>query len=313
MKRKTIRVGTRGSQLALWQTHFVIQKLQRHFPGVTFETVIIKTTGDQEREKPLTQIGDKGLFTRELDEALLDGRVDLTVHSLKDIPTQLPDGITIGAIPQRGDVRDAFVSLQKKPFDALPYGATVATGSLRRRAQLRHLRPDLTIVNVRGNVPTRLEKLRINHWDGMVLAAAGLQRLQLEERITQYFPPDQMVPAVGQGALAIVHRTDDTMIAQQVSVLHHPPTAAAIQAERQFLQTLEGGCQVPIGALALVKDNELVLTGMLAGLDGDPMLKHRMEGTTQAAAQLGEQLGRWMLQHGGETILTAIREESNER
>ncbi len=312
MNRNIFRVGTRGSELALWQTRFVIHQLQKHFPERTFEIQIIKTTGDRHLDQPLARIGDKGLFTRELDDALLAGQVDITVHSLKDIPTELPPGLTIGAVPERGDVRDAFVSLQKLPFDALPFGATIATGSLRRRAQLLYWRKDLTIVNVRGNVPTRLQKLQDNGWDGMVLAAAGLQRLNLTEMIVQYFPPDQMIPAVGQGALAIVHRTDDAEVARLVAPLHHPPTAAAVLAERQFLKTLEGGCQVPIGALALVKDNELVLSGMLSGLEGHPMLRHQVTGEVNAAQQLGEQLGNWMLRHGGEAILTAIREGNHE-
>jgi len=240
MTNKLIRVGTRGSQLALWQTNHVIALLKKHFPAISVEVVTIKTTGDKHLEQPLEKIGDKGLFTRELDDALLNGRVDIAVHSLKDIPTVLPEGLRIQAIPERGDIRDAFLSPHRKPFDRLPWGSVVATGSLRRRAQLLHRRPDLKIVPVRGNVPTRIRKMEEHQWDGMVLAAAGLHRLSLENHIVQYFPPDVLLPAAGQGALGVMCRKDDAIIASYLQAIHHPDTAAAVLAERQFLRTLEG-------------------------------------------------------------------------
>ena len=306
MKNNTIRVGTRGSQLALWQTNHIVSLLKTQFPSVTFEIITIKTTGDKHLEQPLEKIGDKGLFTRELDDALLNDRVDIAVHSLKDIPTVLPEGLHIQAIPERGDVRDAFLSPARKPFDSLPRGSMVATGSLRRRAQLLHRRPDLNIVPVRGNVPTRIRKMEEHQWDGMVLAAAGLHRLSLQSHIVQYFPPDVLVPAVGQGALGVVCRTDDATIASYLQAIHHPTTAAAVLAERQFMRTLEGGCHVPIGALGWVKGTELVLTGMLASIDGTQLVKHQMSGDVEKPHQLGEALAQWILDHGGKEILTEM-------
>ncbi len=308
MKNNTVRVGTRGSKLAMWQTQFVISLLKAHHPHVHFETVIVKTTGDKTLDKPLDKIGDKGLFTRELDEALLEGRIDLAVHSLKDIPTRLPEGLTIGAVPERGDVRDAFLSPLRKPFHDLPPGSTVGTGSLRRKAQLLHLRPDLRIVNVRGNVPTRIQKMYDNQWEGMVLAAAGLQRLDLQSEIVQFFPPDQIVPAVGQGALAVVIRTSDSGVSDIIAPIHHKPTSIAVRAERQFLRTLEGGCHIPIGALGWVNGTELLVTGLLATANGKILIKYQINGDASNPEQLGENLGHWILNHGGNEILTEMNQ-----
>lgn len=305
-------LGTRGSQLALWQAHYVQDALHDRGHGVKLEE--ITTTGDKILDVPLAQIGDKALFTKELDVALLDERIDLAVHSLKDLPTQLPDGIILAAVSERAAPGDAFVAHPR--FDghlaALPEGAQVATSSLRRQAQLLHYRPDLDIVSVRGNVDTRLRKLDASNWHGMVLAVAGLARLGLDERIREVIDRGVMLPAVSQGALGIVCRESDGATREVLrGALHDAATASAVLAERAFLRRLEGGCQVPIGAYAKVDGGRLVLDGCVAALDGERLVRDRHEGTPDAPEALGRRLAEHLLQQGADEILTQVRTQTD--
>lgn len=261
-----IRIGSRGSELALWQTHFVKSLLEKHFPDIQIEIQIMRTTGDKILDSPLSKIGDKGIFTKELEVSLQQQRIDLAVHSLKDIPTVIPDDLTIAAVLEREDVRDVFIGHPQKSirtFASLPRSAKIATGSLRRTCQLLHARNDLQVIGIRGNLNTRLKKLDASDWDGMILAKAGVTRLDLSSRITEILPLQIMLPAVGQGALAIETRKNDTKTQALLNILHHTPTAIAVSAERALLHRLEGGCQVPIGAYGQVHGNDLTLDAMI--------------------------------------------------
>lgn len=302
-----IKVGTRGSRLALWQTEWVVSRLRAQWPEVDFSVQVIRTTGDHVQDVALSRIGDRGLFTRELDRALLEGRIDFAVHSMKDVPTALPEGLCIAAVTERADPRDALIGRGEMTLGGLPEGAVVATGSLRRRAQLLHLRPDLKVVDIRGNVPTRLEKFDASDWQAMVLAVAGLQRLGLENRISEYLPPEVMLPAVGQGSFAIVTRSQDRATRELVSVLDHFPSRCAIQAERALLRQLQGGCQVPIGALAQVVGEQLFLQAFVSDLEGRRLIRNQLSGTLDEPDALGETLARWLLEAGGAEILAEIR------
>lgn len=301
-------LGTRASALALWQARFVQAKLEQSGYEIYLEE--LTTKGDRILDVPLVDIGDKGLFTKELDQALLQGRIHLAVHSLKDLPTQLPDGITLAAVTEREEPWDAFVPHPdfKDRLEELPEGATLATSSLRRQAQLKAWRPDLRIVPVRGNVDTRLAKLDASTWHGLVLATAGLVRLGMGKRIGQRVDPGIMLPAVGQGALGIVCAEADTeTIALLRSVLNHEPTARATRAERGLLRRLEGGCQVPIGAYARVEGDELVLDGCVAAEDGAVSYRDRIAGSPERAEALGAQLAEKLLDRGAGRILEQIR------
>ena len=273
-----IVIGSRGSQLALWQSRWVAAKLASFGEETRIE--IIKTRGDQVQDVPLGQMGGKGLFTKEIEDALLDGSVDLAVHSLKDMPTELPEGLVLAAIPEREDVRDALCGLK---LSDLPAGARVGTGSLRRAAQLRALRPDLDVQGIRGNVDTRLRKLDEGQYDAIMLAAAGLTRLGWAGRIAQYFEPSEICPAAGQGALAIETHHAKTKIAER---LHDAATGLAVRAERSLLAALGGGCQVPVGAHATLAGSELSLRGIVASGDGTRMVRSQMTGSVP------EDLGR---------------------
>ncbi|RMF61206.1 MAG: hydroxymethylbilane synthase, partial [Calditrichaeota bacterium] len=273
MKLNTITIGTRGSQLALWQTDWVKKRLSALYPQITCEVKTVKTTGDKILDVPLAKIGDKGLFTKELDIALLNGDIDLAVHSLKDLPTRLPEGIIIVAITERWDPRDSLISRHGVSFKNLPSGAVVATGSLRRRAQLLFHRPDLNIVELRGNLNTRFRKFEENSWDAMILATAGVERLGWSERITEKISTDIILPAVGQGSFGVVCREGDAEVMNLLQPLNHSPSRLAALAERSLMRTLEGGCQIPIGALAQVDSDQLVLTGCVASLDGKQLVK----------------------------------------
>jgi hydroxymethylbilane synthase len=303
----TIRVATRGSLLARTQTGHVIEALQSIHPGHTFETEIYKTVGDRVLDVALSQIGGKGLFTKELEEALLDGRADLAVHSLKDLPTELPEGLAVGCIPEREDPRDALVSREGQGLMALPAGAKVGTSSLRRLAQLRALRPDLQFVSIRGNVDTRLRKLNDGEVDALIMAAAGLHRAGFADRITEYLEPEVCLPAPGQGALAVEIRANDGATGQLLAPLHHFPTAQAILAERALLAKLQGGCQVPIGAYATLEGDILYLEGMIAAVDGSQVIRYAAEGPVHRARALGEQVAEALLARGGQAILDALR------
>jgi hydroxymethylbilane synthase len=307
---KSIFIGSRGSELALWQATWVKAELQKHFPKLQVEIKIIKTTGDIILDSSLSKIGDKGIFTKEIEHALLEGKIDLAVHSLKDLPTKLPDGLTIGAISTREDVRDVFIAHPKKKykhFDNLPKGAVLATGSLRRKCQLLSWRPDLNIVNIRGNLNTRFQKLDGSNWDGMILARAGVLRLGLQERITEVLPVEKILPAVGQGALAIEIRTDDAKISTYLKPLASYATAIATLGERALLRFLEGGCQVPIGAYGRIENNELILDAMIGSLDGKRIVKGKIHGTPESSEQLGRQLAQTLFLSGGDKILEEIR------
>jgi hydroxymethylbilane synthase len=304
-----LRIGTRASALALWQTEHVRARL--HAAGVETERVAIKTTGDLTPNVPLSQIGGRALFTRQIDEAMLEGRIDLAVHSLKDLPTTLPDGIALVAVSEREDPRDALVGRGPIQWAELGRGAVVATSSLRRRAQLLHLRPDLEVRDVRGNVDTRLSKLEANsEWAAILLAVAGLVRLGLEARIGERLPPAVMLPAPGQGALAVTARSDDSAAAAAAVAIHHSATARAVAAERAFLRTLEGGCQVPVAAHATLRGDQLHLHGRVVALRGERGVEGQDSSAARdepAADDLGVRLAERLLEQGAASILADVR------
>ncbi len=309
MGKERIIIGTRGSKLALVQTEIVKSLLQKSNPDLTIDIRIIKTKGDIILDTPLAKIGDKGLFTKEIEQELLNGKIDLAVHSVKDLPTKLTPGLTIGAVLKREDPRDAFVSLKYRSFKELPAGAVVATSSLRRKANVLMHRPDIKLVDIRGNVETRLRKLIANDYDGMFLAVAGLVRMGYIDEITEIIDPEIMLPAVAQGALGVEVRKDDETILSLVKPLTDEETRLAVMAERAFLKELEGGCQVPIGALAVVHGNELLLKGIVSDLDGGLNFKGEIRGISEQAEQLGQQLGQQLLEHGAKIILDKIYRE----
>jgi hydroxymethylbilane synthase len=296
-----INIGSRGSQLALWQAHWIQARLQEL--GHESRVEIIKTTGDKITDVALSQVGSKGLFTKEIEEALLAGAIDLAVHSLKDMPTDLPAGLTLAAIPEREDPRDALIG---RAFEDLPAGARVGTGSLRRAAQLRARRSDLRIEDIRGNVDTRLRKLDEGRYDAIVLAAAGLRRLGLEDRITELFNPSVMCPAVGQGALAVETRDDGGAAFHIAKRLEHPETRARITAERAVLSALGGGCQAPMGAHAYIDGETLIVIALIISPDGTHKIRHSNQGPVSEAAALGHALALRLLREGGQEILDAV-------
>ena len=293
-------IASRGSQLALWQARWVESQLT--VLGHECRIEIIKTTGDKITDVPLAKVGGKGLFTKEIEEALLAGRADLAVHSLKDLPTELPDGLVLAAVPEREDPSDAVIG---KRLDELPHGARVGTSSLRRSAQLRKLRPDLVIESVRGNLDTRLRKLDEGQYDAILLAAAGLKRLGWGNRIAEILPAEKMCSAVGQGALAIETKASGAGF-NAVQPLDHPATHAAGKAERGLLASLGGGCQVPIGARATVNDGRIRLLGVVASPDGAELVQSTTEGAVDQAEFIGRQLGEELLARGARRILDAV-------
>jgi len=290
-------IASRGSQLALWQARWVAAQLSA--AGHQCRIEVIKTTGDKITDVPLAKVGTKGLFTKEIEEALLDGRADLAVHSLKDLPTELPEGLVLAAVPEREDPRDAVVG--KKLAD-LPPGAKVGTSSLRRAAQLLKLRPDLQVESIRGNLDTRLRKLDEGQYDAILLAAAGLKRLGWGDRIAEILEPEQMCPAVGQGALAIETRAGF----EAVAMLDHADTHTAVMAERGVLRALGGGCQVPIGAYATVFNGRVRLLAIVAAPDGSQMVGAQAGGAAAEAAEIGARLAAYLLQRGARQILEAV-------
>ncbi|ELR96949.1 hydroxymethylbilane synthase [Gloeocapsa sp. PCC 73106] len=306
---RTIRIGSRKSQLALVQTHWVQAELQKHFPEITFEVEAISTQGDKILDVALAKIGDKGLFTKELEVGMLSRETDLAVHSLKDLPTNLPEGLMLGCITTRVNPADALVVNSKhqgQSLETLPEGAVIGTSSLRRLAQLRHHFPHLAFKDVRGNVNTRLAKLDAGEYDGIILAVAGLERLGMSDRIHQVIPPEISLHAVGQGALGIECREGDTEILEVIKVLEDIPTRDRTLAERAFLRELEGGCQVPIGVNTSIEGENLTLIGMVASLDGQTLIKDQMTGETAAAESLGQQLAHKLRQQGADAILAEI-------
>jgi hydroxymethylbilane synthase len=303
---RRIIIGTRGSKLALWQTNWVKAEIEKHHPQITVETQIISTKGDRVLDVSLPKLGEqgKGLFTKELEDALFDRRVDIAVHSLKDLPTELPEGLRIGAICEREDVRDALVARgDVKSFDDLPREAIIGTSSLRRQAQIRAVRPDLKLEPVRGNVDTRLGKLNRGEYDALVLAAAGLHRLGYADKITEHLSEELMLPAVGQGALAIESRSDDAAISEIIITLEHEQTRLTCEAERAFLKGLGGGCLVPIAAHAKIEFGIMTLSGLVASPDGSEIVRGQITGLNEDAQAIGRQLADGLIQQGADRIL----------
>jgi hydroxymethylbilane synthase len=306
---RTIRIGSRKSQLALVQTHWVQAELQKHFPERSFEVETMSTQGDKILDVALAKIGDKGLFTKELEVGMLNHDTDMAVHSLKDLPTNLPEGLMLGCVTERENPADALVVHEKhkdKQLETLPAGAIIGTSSLRRLAQLRHHFPHLEFKDIRGNLNTRLAKLDEGGYDAIILAVAGLHRLGMGERIHQVIPAEISLHAVGQGALGIECRTGDSEILELLKPLEHAETRDRCYAERAFLRTLEGGCQVPIGVNTKIENNQLTLTGMVASLDGKKLIKDSVTGTPDQAEQLGIELAGKLREQGAQDILNEI-------
>ncbi len=305
--KKKLKVGTRKSKLALWQTNFVVHLLRLFDPSLEVEIVPITTKGDKILDSPLSKIGDKGLFTKEIEERLLSKEIDLAVHSLKDMPTTLPEGLTIAAYTLRDFPFDVLVSRDGKTLKELPPGAVVGTSSLRRKAQLKRLRPDLKIEDIRGNVDTRLKKLDEGLYDAIILAQSSLERLGLEERITEIL--DYFIPAAGQGIMAVETRTDDEELIEFIrEAVNDPASEAEAKAERSFLKTLEGGCQVPMGAFAVVEaDGSMKIKGFISDLEGKSFLEASEEGHALEAEAVGERLAKKLLSMGGSEILSCLK------
>ncbi|MDB9447057.1 hydroxymethylbilane synthase [Anabaena sp. CS-542/02] len=306
---RTIRIGSRKSQLALVQTYWVREQLQKSFPDITFEVHTMSTQGDKILDVALAKIGDKGLFTKELEVGMLSQEIDFAVHSLKDLPTNLPEGLTLAVITERENPADALVvhdKYQDKQIETLPAGAVIGTSSLRRLAQLRHKFPHFTFKDVRGNLNTRMAKLDAGEYDALILAAAGLQRLGMSDRIHQILPPEISLHAVGQGALGIECRADDQEIITILKAIEHPQTRDRCLAERAFLRVLEGGCQVPIGVNTEITSDELTLTGIVASVDGQKLVKDTVTGAAKDAENLGAELAQLLRQQGAQEILEEI-------
>jgi len=305
-ERSTLVLGTRGSKLAVHQSEWVQARIRELAPHVTVTLRRIQTSGDKILDVPLAKIGGKGLFVKEIEEALLAGDIDLAVHSMKDVPTELPAGLDVLCIPTREDPRDALISRNGARFADLPTGARLGTSSLRRQAQLLQARPDLSVGMLRGNLDTRLNKLREGQFDAIVLAAAGLRRLGWDQEITEYLEPDICLPAIGQGALGIEGRRNDTFVREMLKRLEHTPTRTTVMAERSLLHRLQGGCQVPIAAYARLAGSEIVLEGLVASVDGKEIIRDRVTGRDQDPQAMGVQLAERLLARGGGRILQAI-------
>lgn len=305
MKQNMI-IGTRQSLLALWQSNHIASLIREQYPNCTVTLKKFVTKGDKILDVPLAKIGGKGLFTKELETALLNGEIDLAVHSLKDMPTKLPEGLVLTAITQRAEAGDAFVSNKYKTIEELPQGAILGTSSLRRRAQILASRPDLDVQDLRGNVDTRLKKLDAGLYDAIILAAAGLERLGYHDRVAQLLPQKYCLPAVGQGALAIETCANASETRELLAFLNDTPTKIATDAERAFLGLIEGGCQVPVGVHALVKADTVTVEAIIASLDGKTVLRDQICGPAAEAAALGAALGQKMLSAGGQEILADI-------
>lgn len=302
----TIRIGTRGSALALWQANWVRDALRRAHPRLAVELVVIKTKGDRIQDVPLAKIGSSALFVKEIETSLADGSVDLAVHSMKDMPSRLAEGLCIGAIPERESAADVLISKNRLSFSDLPAGARIGTSSLRRGAQLLHARKDIRIIPLRGNLDTRIRKLDTEELDAIVVAAAGVKRLNFADRITEYLADSTLLPAVGQGALCLEIRKIDKTTAALVSVLDHAPTRAVVTAERSFLGRLGGTCQVPLAAHGRIEQNALTLTGLVAALDGARVLRDQVSGPAEQAEALGVLLSKRLVAMGAEEILKDI-------
>jgi hydroxymethylbilane synthase len=306
---RTIRIGSRKSQLALVQTYWVQEQLQKAFPDRTFEVHTMSTQGDKILDVALAKIGDKGLFTKELEVGMIQNEIDFAVHSLKDLPTRLPEGLVLGCVSERENPADALVLHENhkgKQLDSLPEGAVIGTSSLRRLAQLRHHYPHLTFKDVRGNLNTRLAKLDAGEYDALILAVAGLHRLGFDDRIHQIIPAEISLHAVGQGALGIECRGDDAEVLELLQALQHQPTAERCYAERAFLRELEGGCQVPIGVNTVIDGDSLTLTGIVISLDGQQVAKGTITAKTSEAEAIGTELAHRLREQGAQEILNEI-------
>ncbi|MBC7266790.1 MAG: hydroxymethylbilane synthase [Coriobacteriia bacterium] len=305
-ERTELVIGTRGSKLALWQAEH-IKGMVEEITGLPVRLKVIKTTGDKILDVPLAKVGGKGLFTKELEVALMAGEVDMCVHSMKDVPTELPEGLFIAAMPERVDPRDVIVSGAGYTLDTLPEGARVGTSSLRRVAQVRNLRPDVEIVDVRGNLDTRMRKAEEGVVDAVILAAAGITRMGWADRITHYIEPEQMISAVGQGAIGVEIREDDEDMRHLMERIGHPETMECVTAERVVMRRLEGGCQVPIGAYARIEGATMVMDAMVGSLDGSTIVRRHLEGPAEDPVALGERMVRELLDGGAGEILAEIR------
>lgn len=306
MNRSTLILGTRGSKLAVHQSQWVQARLQELAPGLTISLQRIQTSGDKILDVPLAKIGGKGLFVKEIEDALLSKEIDLAVHSMKDVPTALPEGLDILCVPPREDPRDALITRDGCRLDHLKPGARIGTSSLRRQSQLLHYRPDFTIEMLRGNLDTRLRKLREGQFDAIVLAAAGLRRLAWDAEITEYLPVHLSLPAIAQGALGIEARSDDSFVRELLSRFEHRPTRVTVTAERAMLHRLEGGCQVPIAAHAVLEGDRITVDGLVASVDGRRVIRHQIQGPASEAQALGTKLAERLLADGGDVILKEI-------
>lgn len=300
-----LRIATRGSDLALWQANFVRTELLRHFPDLPIELEVVVSKGDVQQDRPLYELGGVGLFTKEVQEAVLTGEADLAVHSLKDLPTVSHADLCLAAVPPRGPVEDILIAPDHRTLGSLPPGSRVATSSLRRRAQLLYHRPDLVIENIRGNVETRIRKVREENLDGLILARAGLVRLGLEEEISEVLPPETILPAVGQGALGIECRAGDAPVRERLALLDDPATRSAVDAERALLRTIEGGCQVPLGVLSRLTGDRLSLRAIVLSPDGRRHLEATLEESARDAESLGCRLAEILLSRGAAELVQA--------
>lgn len=305
---KTINIGTRGSQLALCQVKKVKKELELCYPEHRFEIKIIKTKGDKILDVALSKIGDKGLFTKEIEHELLDGTIDMAVHSLKDLPTKLPEKLCLGGVLKRGEARDALVSANGKKLSELTVNDTIATSSIRRKAQLLNYNPGFRIVDIRGNVDTRLKKMQEGYCNAIIMAAAGLQRLNLDKHITEILEPEIMIPAVAQGAIAIEIRENDPAIQNIIDSITDYSTLVSVKAERLFLNTLEGGCQVPIGCFSEISNTGFIFTGYISNLQGDEMIKDSIKGNLEEAEKIALSLAEAFIKKGAKDILKRISE-----
>ncbi|MEZ9768350.1 hydroxymethylbilane synthase [Vibrio breoganii] len=307
MSKQTLRIATRKSPLALWQAHYVKSRLEEIHPDLDVELVTMVTKGDIILDTPLAKVGGKGLFVKELEVAMLEKRADIAVHSMKDVPVDFPEGLGLAVICEREDPRDAFVSNTYKSVDELPQGAIVGTCSLRRQCQISASRPDLVIKELRGNVGTRLGKLDDGQYDAIILAAAGLKRLEMEERIQSYIEPESSLPAVGQGAVGIECRLDDERVLELIKPLNHTDTSDRVSAERAMNLALEGGCQVPIGSYCVITpDNQLYLRGLVGKPDGTEIIRAEIRGERSQAIAMGEELAQELLASGAKEILSEV-------
>lgn len=298
-----IVIGTRGSPLALWQANWVKSNLEKEHPGISVELLPIKTTGDKILDTPLAKVGGKGLFVKEIETALLDGSAHIAVHSMKDVPTDLPDGLEISIILEREDARDALIAREVTSFESLPQNGKVGTSSLRRQAQILNARPDLKIVPLRGNIGTRIGKLTSENLDAIILAAAGLKRMEQESLVTEYLPHSLSLPAVAQGAIGIESRIGDDKTLSLIQFLNHTETRMAVDSERAFLKKLEGGCQVPIAAHATLEGGEISLTGLVGAIDGSIIHRDVMQGNVDKREAIGVRLAETLLGKGAGEIL----------